>query len=590
MDMKFDEYANRALHGFWTILILFVILAGDLNAKHPSWNSKVTNASGTCLRRFANDFHLLVDAAIEPTIFPHNEQPDVLDIVVMKNVAQFHQLTVLNELSSDHNRVLLQLGQMARENEELLPHRTVYWPAFTDHLSNNICPITAIDGPIQLETVVQVTKRKPKIRNKRFACRTLQIIHPQKNRLRRQRQRTLNPVLKAEYNQMARRTNEKLNVLYEKNWTRLVTEQLKRFEKVVVESGKAGNSSVVSDTHWTFGGALLYTLTLLTTIGYGRLSPKTALGKVIAMFYAIIGVPFMLILLSLMGSYLADVTRKGYLKLCCKKERAINSVVGYHKAPSSPPGKHSYRSGHDDCTIQILPHNSQNNFNLNCKQMHHLQHSDFHMDHVEMPKKALLATVRASHSRGRCRQGQVKQMLAESHFCLPYPHGTPSRSVPGSLTASDVEETEDTEDSEHGACVHDTPSRVPLIYRPPSETLSTLPQESVSSLPTVPAIIVLILFSTYVCAGATLFALTKGWNFLDAAYFCFIALATIGLSDVLPNTNDLATQLQLIACCTYLFVGLILVAMCFSLVQEEIANKCRQIAKNIGFSESTLTP
>lgn len=73
------------------------------------------------------------------------------------------------------------------------------------------------------------------------------------------------------------------------------------------------------------------------------------------------------------------------------------------------------------------------------------------MDHPEMPKKALLATVRASHSRGRCRQGQVKQMLADSHFCPSHPHGTPSRSIAGSLTASDVEETEDTEDSEHGS-------------------------------------------------------------------------------------------------------------------------------------------
>lgn len=137
------------------------------------------------------------------------------------------------------------------------------------------------------------------------------------------------------------------------------------------------------------------------------------------------------------------------------------------------------------------------------------------------------------------------------------------------------------------ACSHDTPSRVPLIYRP-SESCSTLPQESKSSLPTVPAILVLILFSTYVCIGATVFATAKGWSFLDAAYFCFIALSTIGISDVLPNANDLASQMQLLACCVYLFIGLIIVAMCFSLVQEEMANKCRQIAKNVGFGNSSV--
>lgn len=95
-----------------------------------------------------------------------------------------------------------------------------------------------------------------------------------------------------------------------------------------------------------------------------------------------------------------------------------------------------------------MPHSSQNN--VNYKQIHHSQHAEHYVDYQEIPKKALLATVRASHSRGRCRQGQVRQMLAESHFCPPHPHGTPSRSIPGSLTASDVEEAEDAEDSEHG--------------------------------------------------------------------------------------------------------------------------------------------
>ncbi|KYB26169.1 hypothetical protein TcasGA2_TC034005 [Tribolium castaneum] len=61
--------------------------------------------------------------------------------------------------------------------------------------------------------------------------------------------------------------SERLNVLYEKNWTRLVTEQLKRFERAVVEAGKADGASNPAAPHWTFGGALLYSLTLLTTVG-----------------------------------------------------------------------------------------------------------------------------------------------------------------------------------------------------------------------------------------------------------------------------------------------------------------------------------
>lgn len=67
---------------------------------------------------------------------------------------------------------------------------------------------------------------------------------------------------------------------------------------------------------------------------------------------------------------------------------------------------------------------------------------------MEPPKKAILATVRASHARGRCRQGQVRQLLAESHLCPAHSHGTPTRCTGGPLSTSDVEEAEDPEESE----------------------------------------------------------------------------------------------------------------------------------------------
>lgn len=63
--------------------------------------------------------------------------------------------------------------------------------------------------------------------------------------------------------------SERLNVLYEKNWTKLVTEQLKHFERAVIEYGKSeGPPNEFENTHhWTFGGALLYSVALLTTVG-----------------------------------------------------------------------------------------------------------------------------------------------------------------------------------------------------------------------------------------------------------------------------------------------------------------------------------
>lgn len=131
---------------------------------------------------------------------------------------------------------------------------------------------------------------------------------------------------------------------------------------------------------------------------------------------------------------------------------------------------------------------------------------------------------------------------------------------------------------------HDTPSRVPLICRTQDNRRSPSPSRSLSlsSSPPVPASLALFIFVGYICLGAVAFASASGWTFLDAAYFCFIALTTIGLGDRLPQNPDFSTQMQLFACCVYLFVGLVVVAMCFSLVHEEVAHKCKQFASNVG--------
>jgi hypothetical protein len=64
---------------------------------------------------------------------------------------------------------------------------------------------------------------------------------------------------------------ERLNVLYERNWTQLVHEQLRRFETSVVAAAKLegydGKDVLDSERQWSFSGALLYSVTVITTIG-----------------------------------------------------------------------------------------------------------------------------------------------------------------------------------------------------------------------------------------------------------------------------------------------------------------------------------
>lgn len=95
----------------------------------------------------------------------------------------------------------------------------------------------------------------------------------------------------------------------------------------------------------------------------------------------------------------------------------------------------------------------------------------------------------------------------------------------------------------------------------------------------------------YICIGAFFFtSLDENWTYLDGAYFCFITLSTIGFGDLNPakslqslsNRPNDNGHLELIACCTYLIVGLIVIAMAVSLIQDEILIKCRKTATTFG--------
>lgn len=113
--------------------------------------------------------------------------------------------------------------------------------------------------------------------------------------------------------------------------------------------------------------------------------------------------------------------------------------------------------------------------------------------------------------------------------------------------------------------------------------------------PGVPVALVLLVLAGYICLGAAVFAAWEGWTFIDGAYFCFVTLSTIGFGDLVPGKSFQGTdtqngQLQLVACCGYLLFGLVLIAMSFSLVQEEVVSKCRHAARCVGLLKQPPRP
>ncbi|VDI69717.1 potassium channel subfamily K, invertebrate [Mytilus galloprovincialis] len=98
--------------------------------------------------------------------------------------------------------------------------------------------------------------------------------------------------------------------IFEKpNWTGRVENTLRLFEKqIYIATTQLGwdgiSDEAVGELHWSFTGSLLYSVTVITTIGYGHITPKTAWGRIVTMIYAFFGIPLTLLCLANIGSLL----------------------------------------------------------------------------------------------------------------------------------------------------------------------------------------------------------------------------------------------------------------------------------------------
>uniref|UniRef100_A0A8B9IWA3 Potassium channel domain-containing protein n=1 Tax=Amazona collaria TaxID=241587 RepID=A0A8B9IWA3_9PSIT len=93
------------------------------------------------------------------------------------------------------------------------------------------------------------------------------------------------------------------------NFTHLTVTEVEQFMKVrnlteAIQNGvyPVGNESQIEDSNWDFSNSFFFAGTVVSTIGYGTLRPKTAGGQIFCVFFALFGIPLNIVFLHRVGT------------------------------------------------------------------------------------------------------------------------------------------------------------------------------------------------------------------------------------------------------------------------------------------------
>ncbi|GFY32919.1 probable RNA-directed DNA polymerase from transposon X-element [Trichonephila clavipes] len=116
----------------------YVLVAGDLNAKHASWSPIAQqNVAGHTIRRFCDSTGYSLNAPLEPTHFHKNLRNTVIDLAICKGMT-ITDVTSIPELSSDHNPVLFEVCLDNFTAPALSTYAFPNWKKFQDILTNSL--------------------------------------------------------------------------------------------------------------------------------------------------------------------------------------------------------------------------------------------------------------------------------------------------------------------------------------------------------------------------------------------------------------------------------------------------------------------
>uniref|UniRef100_H3CJP9 Potassium channel, subfamily K, member 17 n=1 Tax=Tetraodon nigroviridis TaxID=99883 RepID=H3CJP9_TETNG len=97
-----------------------------------------------------------------------------------------------------------------------------------------------------------------------------------------------------------------------KTYTCLNQEGLEDLAQVFIDASKRGLSvkgNHTTDGFWKFTSSAVFAATVVTTIGYGNMSPSSTAGQIFCVFFALFGIPLNVVVLNRVGKYMLAIVK-----------------------------------------------------------------------------------------------------------------------------------------------------------------------------------------------------------------------------------------------------------------------------------------